>query len=125
MTPRRRSSGLSLAELILALLLTLIAVLGLVGVVSYSLRAQAKSSTSHIASVIASNLMEDAQGTCWDNFSAPLTAARQVVPSHPGYEFAIAENLENADLKRVEISIYWNDREGARQFDLWTKLVRE
>ena len=125
MTPRPASRGPSLGELILSLLLTTLAVLGLVGVVSYSLRAQVKSSQAHVASVIAATRIEDARVTVLKDFALSLDLPRQAAPEQTGFEVAVRETREGDDLKRVDVSVYWTDREGPQQYDLWTKLVRE
>ncbi|MEW6284497.1 MAG: hypothetical protein AB1758_38135, partial [Candidatus Eremiobacterota bacterium] len=99
-----------------------------VSVLSYSIRARGKSTQRHQASLIATSLMNDAELASWKDFSLPLARARAPVAGHPEFEALVAEQMEDPPdntLKRVEVHVFWTDKQGKQEYILWTKFTLE
>ncbi len=115
----------TLTEVMFCILLAVLGVLAFLSVVSYSLRARNKTSQRHEASVMATSFLNQAELDNWKDFSQSSARPRQPVPGHPGFEYAVTDQTEMPDLKRVDVLIYWQDKQGLQEYRLWTKFVRE
>lgn len=112
--------GLNLAEVMVSLLLISIAVLGLVSVHLYSARAAQGNRSRHTASVLAASTMHQTEERVRQDFSVSVASPRQAHPEAAGYEYEILETLPEPTLKRVEVRVFWQTREGAQQYAIWT-----
>ncbi|MEW6278420.1 MAG: hypothetical protein AB1758_07365 [Candidatus Eremiobacterota bacterium] len=118
----------TMAELMVCILIASVAILGLVSVLSYSIRARGKSSQRHTASLIATSLANDAELACWKDFSQPLARPRAPVPGYPEFEALVSEQMEDPPdntLKRLEVRVFWTDKQGKQEYVLWTKFTTE
>ena len=115
----------SILEVLLAAVLMGLGLLALIGVQIYSLKAGKGTTGRYTASVVASSVLNDCEALLKEDFSADLNAPRAPAPDYPGYDFSVTASNENANLKRVRVTVYWKDEQGlAQTYVLWTKLVR-
>lgn len=102
------------------------AILGLVSAQLFATRAGQEVSERHLAGVIASSLMADAEVTLRKSFSQSVARSRGPVPEHPRYQAEITETRRlSGDLKEIEVTVYWIDKEGPQEHRLWTKIARK
>ncbi|MBI3926473.1 MAG: prepilin-type N-terminal cleavage/methylation domain-containing protein [Armatimonadetes bacterium] len=118
-----RRSGFTLLEILVALAVVALGLLGLISVMIYSTRARIQGTERQTASVIALSLMSDAENALAADFGAPVGVARAPVAGSPGYEAEVQAADERPGLKRVEVTVYWTDERGRQEFRLWTKLA--
>lgn len=126
MRPRRW--GLSLAEVIVAIGIFAVAVLALISVRAYSLRAQVKAQQHQQATALAISLMAEAEARVKTDFEAALETA-----THPlmrdedlpeGYSYEATQTYTNPDLQTVTLKVRWTDRNGRQEYELWTKFAQ-
>lgn len=117
--------GLTLAEVMVAVGLLALAILGLVSAQLFATRASNEVSERHLAGVIAASLMADAEVTLRKSFSQSVSRARSPVPEHRGYQAEVNQNVVmSGDLKEIEVIVYWVDKKGPQEHHLWTKIAR-
>lgn len=103
-----------------ALVLITIAVLGLVSVHIYSARAAQGNRERHTASLLAASRLHLLEEAVRQDFSVSVAAPRAPDPDQPAYEVEVLESLPEPTLKRVEVRIFWNSKQGPQQYSLWT-----
>ena len=117
-------------EMMFAILILSVVLLGLMSVLGSVLRNQSEGRIYETVSVAANTLFGQAGQALHDKFDKPLVpdtfaAGRQPMPNLEGIEFEISENLEREDLKRVDIVLYWKDKAGAEhQKPMSTKFLK-
>jgi prepilin-type N-terminal cleavage/methylation domain-containing protein len=121
-----RMRGFTLAEVMLAVLILSLAVLGLLSVQAYAFRAQSKGTERNRASVIAASRMNALEAKLKDDFGASVTQARAYVPDEAGYEIAVAQAAVPPldDLKELLVTVYWTDDQGPHEYDLRTRVLK-
>ncbi|MEW6279108.1 MAG: prepilin-type N-terminal cleavage/methylation domain-containing protein [Candidatus Eremiobacterota bacterium] len=112
--------GFTLAEIMVCLVLLTIAVLGLIAVQIYSLRAGQGNRERHTASVLASAALGRIEEQVRQDFSSSVAQPRRPHPEAAGYEMQVLETLPDVDLKRVEVHIFWRGKDGWHDYSLWT-----
>lgn len=116
--------GFTIAEVVVCLGLLSVGLLALVSSILYALRAGEDSTETHTAGVAAASIMCQVRQTLARDFTRSVAVRRQPLPNHAGYEYEVAERAEmGGELKRVEVTIYWKDRQGDRRFRAWTKVI--
>lgn len=122
--PRMR--GFTLAEVMLAVLILSLAVLGMLSVQAYAFRAQGKGTERNRASLLAASRMNAVEAKLKDDFGATLTQARAPVPDAPGFELAVAQAAVPAlaDLREVLVTVYWTDDQGPHEYGLRTRILK-
>jgi len=99
-----------------------IALLGLVSVQIYSLRATGGNRQRHVASIIASSVMNEKEEALRKNFSDPVGQARMEVPGQEGYHYEVTEELCAPSLKKVTVTVSWKERERTVEYSVWTYI---
>ncbi len=115
-----RRRGFNLAEVMVSLLLITIAVLGLVSVHIYSARAAQGNRGRHTASLLAASRLHALEEAVRQDFAVSVAAAKAPDPDQPDYQVEVLETLPEPTLKRVEVRVSWDSKEGPQRYDLWT-----
>ena len=107
-----------------------LAVLALMGVLSFSLRVRPKADSRLQAGLTASSLLNRAVRRLRQQFDVPVDVTRQLVPDplNPDgrYEYEVVNTMVTPpDLRRVEVRVYWSDAQGSQQLDLFTLVARD
>ena len=105
-----------------------IALLALISILTFSLRAQSKGSKRHTASLLGASMLNQAGHDLLVNFDqtvVPATPPPFSIPNQPEFKGEIKETLENPDLKKIEVRIFWADQNGAQTETLTCKYLRE
>lgn len=115
----------SLIEVMSALLLISVGLFALVALQIHSLRMQQGSTDRHTASVLASDLMDEAVAALEEDFEQDVAAARQA-SAVEGFEFSrsVAPDPASPLLKVVLVEVYWSNPNGEFKFRLETKVVK-
>ena len=123
---RARHRGMSLAEVIIAIGVFAVAVLALISVRAFALRAQVKAQQHHQATALAISLLAEAEARVKTSFEAQLEP-----PDDPlmkteelpdGYTYVATQTFINPDLQKIVLKVRWTDRNGNQEYELWTKF---
>lgn len=122
---------MTLAEIIIALAVTGLAVLAGVGVQLFAMNAQNKAGLWSEAGMVAKSLMARSQDALQRDFSTSVAAPRGSVPPDLDpdgrFEYEVLESAEppplQDSLKRLEVVVYWRDRQGDQRYILTTKVA--
>ena len=129
---------MTLAEILLAIALTTVSVLAILGLMSYSLGAGKKTSVHTQAASVASTLMSDLQVVASQSFDSvneqPSTPVPPEIDMAGGgftYRIAVTDLEPSATppfapaLKDVFLTVNWKDNQGEQRFELQTRFARE
>lgn len=123
---------MSLVEVVAALGILSVAILGMVYTQIFTLRASNHSKGRQIAVQACRSHLNQARFQLRQNFSAnPQTAGWQneAVTSLPSLQYLVQEVTPNPnpwpDLKVIEVSVRWNDRQGDHSYQLTTALHKD
>lgn len=134
---RRSESGFSLAEVMIAVAVLTIAVLGLVSSQIFALQAGQGNRKRHTASVAAWKILSAVEEQARRDFALSSLRPRQKLArldlfersadfdeaSLEEYEAQIVEQVRTPDFKRVEVVIHYQDDRGAQsEYKAWTYL---
>lgn len=113
----RGRRGFSMVEMMFAIMICTVVLLGLLGVLGSVLRNQAEGRTYEKISVAANSIFGKAGQALSEDFDRPLVPdifaeGRQDLVNLEGVSFEVSEELEAEDLKRVDIVIHWKDETG-------------
>jgi hypothetical protein len=118
-------------EMMFAILILSIVILGLLGVLGSVLRNQSEGRTYEKVSIAANTVFGQAGQALADDFEKVLVpdvfpAGRQPVTGlEEEVTFEISETRERDDLKRIDITLYWKDKDGQEHSKaLSTKFVK-
>lgn len=133
MTPLSSSQrqGLTLPEVLLGLLLIVLGVMALISVLTFSLRARPKADERIEANLAGTSILNEKVRTLRDHFNQPVASPRQPAPApFDTYEleYQVDESVEDppdGKLKRVTVTVFWQDKQGERLLELWTLVSRE
>ena len=108
------------------LLFLTIAVFGLVATYVFTLKAEAKGERFQTASRLARTSLSRVEARLAANFDDPsVSVARAPLPEAPDYDLAVAVSPgPDPDLRRVDLSFYWNDQQGPHDYSVWLVLAR-
>jgi prepilin-type N-terminal cleavage/methylation domain-containing protein len=122
MSPQPNSKGFTLTEVMVALAFLTIAIFGLVSSKIYAARAQQVTKERQAANVLAISELEAKERILRHDFTTKVALPRGPVPGNPDFEKEVLEsNAEGrADLRRVEVILYWEDKNGPQRHSLWT-----
>ncbi len=118
-------------ELLFALLILTIVILGMVGVLASLLRYQSDGRNYEKVGIAGGIVFGQAGLALSENFERPLVpdlfeAGRQPLSEIEGLSFEVVETRERDDLKRVDLTIFWADESGAqREKTMSTKFLKE
>jgi type II secretory pathway pseudopilin PulG len=127
----KRISGFSMIEMMFAIMICTIVLLGLLGVLGSVLRNQAEGRVYEKVSIAANSIFGQAGQALSEDFDRPLVPAvfadgRQPVTNLDDVEFEISQTLERDDLMRVDIVIHWADeKDVAHSKPMMTKFLKE
>lgn len=114
----------SLAEVMVAVGLVGMAILGLVSAQIFATRARHDVSRRQTAGVIATSMMNDAQASLAYDFSASVARPRAVQPTYPEFQTEVDEQkVMPGQLDRVEVVVYWTGKYGPQEYRLWTEFA--
>lgn len=120
-----------MVEMMFAILILSVVLLGLLAVLSSILRYQSEGRTYEKVSVAANDVFGQAGEALAENFDRPLVPdvfarGRHALPNLDGVTFEIADTAERADLRRVDLTLYWNDeRNVEHRKTMTTKFLKE
>ena len=117
MTNLKRIKAFSMIEMMFAIMICTIVLMGLLSVLGSVLRNQAEGRTYEKISMAANSVFGQAGQALKEDFQRPLVPdvfpeGRQPLANLEGVEFELSETAERDDLRRVDIIIYWTDEKG-------------
>ena len=114
--------GFTLVEVMVSLVFLTIAIFGLVSANIYAARAHQVSKERQAANVLAVSQLESCERLLRHDFNESVELVRHSFPSNPDFEREVLVSSvgTRTDLKRVDVNIYWNDKNGAQNENLWT-----
>jgi type II secretory pathway pseudopilin PulG len=119
-----------MVEMMFAIMILSIVLLGLVSVLGSVLRNQFEGRNAEKVAIAANTLFAQAGHALTDHWDRPLVpdlfpAYRQDMANLEGISYELSETKERDDLKRVDIKIYWKDKNGnEHQKAMTTKILR-
>lgn len=117
----RSARGFTLVEVMIALVVLSIAVLGLVAAQIWALRSSEANRQRHTASEIASAQMASIESRLRADFTGTdVTQARTPVPDQAGFDYQVTPAPEGSRLRNVEVRVFYQDRTGEHAYVLWT-----
>ena len=117
-----KSKGFSLVEMLTALTIFGLGVLGTMEVFAVSLRSTSASLGYTHASLLAQQMMED---TIAEGDLMPWEDSGDFGADHPGHSWILEINeTEDIDLYEIEVVVTWSDRGRDKEYTL-TTLVAE
>lgn len=122
--------GFSMVEMMFALLILSVVLLGLLGVITTVLRNLEDGRAYEKVDIAANSLFGQAGLAAAENFEKSLfpDTFAEGVHQFPGLEgilYEVKEELEREDLKRVEVTLFWKNKDGAeRKKTFMTKFVK-
>lgn len=114
--------GFTIGEVLVAIAVLAIAVLGLVSVQIYALRATEGNRQRLEASEIAGSVMAGLESRFSRGFPT-VASSRAPVVDHPDFDCEVSESIEDPGtkrMKRVTVKVYYKDRAGEHDYTLWT-----
>lgn len=129
------SRAFTLAEVLLALFVVSVALLGLITVKAYAARARTLSRERLTAANLAVSLMTQVENRLLDGleeFAVQYDYSRREIPDHPGYMYAMDDSYAadsqgpQQTLKLITLTVYYPDENGLtlREYPLWTMVHR-
>jgi type II secretory pathway component PulJ len=118
-------------EMMFALLILSIVILGLVSVLGAVLRNQSEGRAYDQVSIATNAIFADAGLALSEDFEKSLIPdtfrpGRQPMESLKEVSFEVSETRERDDLKRVDIVVYWKDKNGIEHRKaMSTKFLKE
>ena len=118
-------------EMMFAIMICSVVLLGLLGVLGSVLRNQAEGRTYEQVSVAANSIFGKAGQALSEDFERPLVPdvfpkGRQPVDGVQDVSFEMSESQDRDDLRSVQIILYWKDRDGREhQKTMSTKFLKE
>jgi hypothetical protein len=118
-------------EIMFAMLILVVVILGLLGMLGSVLRSQSEGRIYEKVSIAANTVFGQAGQAISEDFEKSLVpdvfaSGRQPVTGlEEEISFEISEQREKDDLKRVDITLYWKDKDGQEhQKTLSTKFLK-
>lgn len=108
--PEACSSGFSLIELLVAMTLLAVGLLGIARLTTVTITGNLASQRSSTASVLGQELMEDARRSRAVDLPETRTEDYRTVPGHPEFRRVVDldENQPAAGLSTLTVTVYWN-----------------
>ncbi|MGE0496007.1 MAG: hypothetical protein AB7S38_42780 [Vulcanimicrobiota bacterium] len=113
----RRPWAISLLELVMALAFCGLALLAVVGLQARYQQALVKDDLRSQAEAVAQSLLQRAEASLRTDFAVSVDQPRQLVA--PGFEAEVASQQPTPGTKKVEVTVYFQDRQGAQTARLW------
>lgn len=119
-----------MVEMMFALLILSVVLLGLLGIITTVLRNLEDGRTYEKVNIAANSLFGQAGLAAAENFEKSLfpDTFAEGVQEFPGLEgilYEVHEELEREDLKRVEVTLFWENKDGTeRKKTFMTKFVK-
>ncbi len=126
----RLSAGFSMVEMMFAILILSLVLLGMLGVISTVLRNLEDGRSYEKVSIAANSIFGQAGLALSENFEKSLfpetfTEGVQPFPDLDGIQYQVTEARERDDLKRLEVTIFWKNKDGTdRKKTFMTKFVK-
>lgn len=118
----RQPRALTISEVIVAVAICAIAVFALVSLQVASLRWKSKSGMQQRASLLASSLLDESVSKLRIKFTDDVNQPIQPVADEEPFKSSITVTEEAPQLKKVEVVIYWTDRNGEQKYRLVTRV---
>lgn len=123
---------MTLSELLFALVFIAVAVLAVVGIQIFALKAQQTSQERKDANLIATSVLWGAVDTLSSDFTTNVSVAEgtsvglELDPqnrfTYQVEELPVAPPLTNAELRRIQVTVSWESKRGAQKHQLTTKV---
>lgn len=119
--------GLTLAEVLIALVFATMAVLAVLSVQAFLLKADRKADVYNQAGVIASSLAAELENAGFDSVQTRPTGPVDPIldPERVGFTYSVDSSEVHPELKAVTIEVLWQDQQGGQRFELVTQYVKE
>ncbi len=123
-------AGFSMVEMMFAIMILSVVLLGMVGSISTVLRNLEDGRSNERVSIAANSIFGQAGLALSENFEKSLIPGTfsedvQPFPELNGIEYQVTEARERDDLKRVEVTILWKNKDGtARKKTFMTKFLK-
>jgi hypothetical protein len=120
-----------MVELMFAIMIFSVVLLGLLGVLSSLVRYQSEGRAYEKVSVAANAIFGQAGEALARDFDKPLVpdlfpAGRQPMANLEGVTFEVMETAERPDLKRVDLTLYWTDERNIEHHkSMTTRFLKE
>lgn len=130
----RSLQGLTLAEIMLALALLSITLLALAALQTSILKGRQKNTVHVYAAKVAAALMVTLESQLAADINTDVTQTRTAVPPEIlldtpyEFEYAVEQSFDGPPeqgLKDVSVTIYWKDKNGPQQRQVWSKFVQQ
>ncbi|MEW6283608.1 MAG: hypothetical protein AB1758_33665 [Candidatus Eremiobacterota bacterium] len=113
----------SLAEVLVAIFLLAVAVLGLVTTRLYAVRAERAGLERYDLGGVAGSVMASIEAALQqspDRFTRSYAAARQPVPDMAGVVYSVEETSLSPRLRKFTVTVFAPTQQGEVEFRLWT-----
>lgn len=127
---RQSEKGFSMMELLFAMLILTVVIMGMVGVLASLIQRQAEGLNYEKVSIAGDLIFGQAGQALSENFDRPLIPdlfeeGQQPIAELEGFSVEVTETQERDDLKRVDIAIFWTDENGvSRRKSMSTKFLK-
>ncbi|MHC9538126.1 MAG: prepilin-type N-terminal cleavage/methylation domain-containing protein [Vulcanimicrobiota bacterium] len=123
---RKSNKAFTLAEIMVALVILSVAVLGLVSAMIYSMRAGGGNRLRHTASVIAYRIMNEKETQLRKDFCGNVTTSGRLdVHENEGFQYCIQDVYQaDDDLKKISLSVYWDEEGADREYSIYTYIYK-
>lgn len=131
-TARHSDRGVTLAEILFTLLFIALAVLAVIGIQTFALKAQRVSKERQGASLLATSLMWRTVDSVKTDFTipvdmpAPESAGTDLDPqarfTYQVQELSVAPPLTSDQLRQIKVTVFWQSDRGPQSFELTTKV---
>lgn len=121
-------SGLSLTEVMIAMVVIALAVLSMLSSQAFGFRALAVDPVRQKASEVTNRALTRAELALRDDFSQSVIRSPEPDSIYPDYTVGVTEVVEDPPqnlLKRVTVTTTWQGKKGEEKFELWTVFVDE
>ncbi len=122
--------GLSMVEMMFAVMILSVVLLGMLGIIGTVLRNLEDGRTYEKVSIAANSLFGQAGLALSENFEKSLFPDTfihgvQEFPGLEGVSYEVKEERERDDLKRVEVTLFWKSKDGLEHKKTFmTKFVK-
>lgn len=118
------SRGLTLAEILLCVFILAVAILGLVSVQVFALKARTVTSERLRAANAAAAVLAGIESQAGLDYTTSFARLRGAL--EPGLEYTVDDQPRTASLRQLTITVYFRDLEGGREsaYTLQTLLHR-
>lgn len=118
-----------MVEMMFAIMILSIVLLALVSVLGSLLEQQTRGRSYDKVAIATNQVFGQARQALAEHFDRPLVpdvfpSGRQKLPDLDGVSYEITQTMERTDLARVDLVIYWTEKNGEHRRAMSTKFLR-